>query len=170
MNISTKDFDELAKIRLLENKIDSIDAKYATTISDEMFLKQPFFLTILIGYRFDTTSQELEEIMKLYFLIWEYFKTDKNVQVNQVSESYFEKVQHKHIEMLRYAEGEPGEFEKMQLFTTDLNNLKSKALFAAIVYRYQNRQILQKMDQNKRGIILVGIKSFIECFDALGNV
>jgi hypothetical protein len=91
MNISTKDFDELAKIRLLENKIDSIDAKYVDTISDEIFLKQPFFLTILIGYRFDTTPQELEEIMKLYFLIWEYFKTDKNVQINQVSEAYFEK-------------------------------------------------------------------------------
>jgi len=50
---------------------------------------------------------------------------------------------------------------------SDLQNLKSKSLLAAIFYRFQNRQVLRKMAFENKGIILIGIKSFIECFETI---
>ena len=57
--------------------------------------------------------------------------------------------------------------EKMKIYASDLSNLKSKALYAAVVKRYNEREVLLKMDVRKRGLILIGIKSFIECFDTI---
>jgi hypothetical protein len=70
MNITQQDFNEVSIVAELVNKIDAIDADYVNKISDEIFHMQPFFLTVLLGYRFDTTPIELEEIMRIFFLIW----------------------------------------------------------------------------------------------------
>ena len=105
--------------------------------------------------------------MKIYFLIWEYFRPNNNVQTKKITEAYFEKIQDKHIEMLQYVQGEPGYSERMQVYISDLDNLRSKALLAAIFFRFNDRKTLLKMDETKRGIILIGIKSFIKCFETI---
>ncbi|MEJ7736094.1 MAG: hypothetical protein WKF97_01595 [Chitinophagaceae bacterium] len=106
MEITDNDLSEVTEVTVLANKIDNIDAEYVNSTSDEIFQRQPFFLTVLLGYRLDTTPIELEEIMKIYFLIWEYFRPYSNVQTKKVTEDYFETIQSKHIDMLQYAEGE----------------------------------------------------------------
>ena len=167
MKITQKDFDETTELAGLLTKIDNFSSEDVDTLSDEIFKRQPFFLTVLLGYRFDVTPEELEEIMKIYFLIWEYFKTNKNVQTKPVTESYFEKVQDRHIKMLKYVEGETTQNDKMNIYSYDLDNLKSKALITAVLYRYNSRPTLLKMDKKSKGIVLVGIKSFIECFETI---
>jgi hypothetical protein len=167
MDISQNDFKEAIELAELQKKIDNIDAEYMNLISDEIFQKQPFYMTVLLGYRIDTTPEELEEIMKIYFLIWEYFRLNKNVQTKKVTETNFETLQRKHLEMLQYAEGEPGQLEKMEVFSSDLQNLRSKALLTAVIFRYNNKPVLLKIDEVKRGIIFVGIKTFIKCFETI---
>ena len=51
MGISKNDFDELPELTRLVNKIAAINKEYANQISEEIFQKQPYFLTILLGYR-----------------------------------------------------------------------------------------------------------------------
>ena len=165
MNITQKDFNETSKLMGLLAKIDNLDTEYVNEISDETFKQQPFFLTVLLGYHLDTSPEELEEIMKIYFLIWEYFKQNKNIPKKRVTETYFDKIQNRNIQMLKYVEGEHEEDERLKIYSNDLQNLKSKALFTAILYRYINRPVLKKMGKEKKGIILVGIKSFIEYFE-----
>lgn len=167
MDFTQRDFDETSKLAGYLKKIDDIDADYVNIISDEIFHKQPFLLTVLIGYRLDTLLEELEEIMKIYFLIWEHFKDNKRVQTKQVTEAHFEKIQQRNIEMLRYAEGEQTPTEKMEIYSSDLQNLQSKALLTAVLFRFNTRPVLRRMDVEKRGIIIVGIKSFIECFETI---
>ena len=167
MDITQNDLNEVTVLTEIVKKIDHINAEYVNKISDEIFQRQPFFLTVLLGYRHDTTPIELEEIMKIYFLIWEYLKPNNNVQTKKVTEAYFEKVQHKNIEMFQYAEGEPGHSEKMQVYSSDLDNLRSKALLAVVLFRFNDRQVLLKMNEVKRGSILIGIKSFINCFETI---
>lgn len=167
MNITQKDFDETIVVANLLTKIDNMDAEYVNEISDEIFKWQPFFLTVLLGYRLDISSEELEEIMKIYFLIWEYFKPNKNVQTKNVTETYFEEIQDKNIHMLHYVEDESEPTGRMEIYSNDLQNLKSKALLTAVLFRYNNRPVLSKMDEKMKGIILVGIKSFIECFETI---
>ena len=167
MDFKQNDFTEAKDLAKVQIKIDNIDAEYVNLISDEIFKKQPFFLTVLLGYRLDTTPIELEEIMKIYFLIWEYFRTNKKVQTIKVTEDHFETIQDKNIAMLQYADGESGDVEKMKIYSSDLGNLKSKALLTAVLFRYNEKPVLLKMDDRKRAIILIGIKSFIECFETI---
>jgi len=167
MDFTKNDFAEAKQLAKVQIKIDNIDAEYVNLVSDEILKKQPFFLTVLLGYRLDTTPIELEEIIKIYFLIWEYFKTHKKVQTIKVTEDHFETIQLKNIAMLQYCEGELDEVEKIKIYISDLSNLKSKALFTAVLFRYNERPGLLKMDERKKGIILIGIKSFIECFETI---
>lgn len=167
MKITSQDYSEANELAKLQVKVDNLSPEYVTEISDEIYQRQPFFLTVLLGYRLDTTMEELEEIMKIYFLIWEYFKHNKNVKTKKVTAAYFEQVQNRNIRMLHYAEGEHEHHDKLNIYSNDLQNIKSKALIATVLFRYNNRPVLSKMEEKKKGIILVGIKSFIECFEAI---
>lgn len=167
MDFKQNDFNEAKDLANVQIKIDNIDAAYVNLISDEIFQMQPFFLKVLLGYRLDITPMELEEIMKTYFLIWEYFRTNKKVQTKKVTEEHFETIQDKNIAMLQYADGELDDFDKMKIYSSDLSNLKSKALFTAVLYRFNERPVLLKIDEGKRAIILIGIKSFIESFETI---
>lgn len=168
MNLSELEINEANEVADLLSKIDKDwDEDYVNTVSDEIFQHQPFFLTALLGLRFDVTPEELEEIMKIYFFIWEYFKNNKKVFAKKVTEEGFEKVQKRHIEMLRYMEGEPNQKEKGKVVSSDFDNFKSRSLLAAVLLRYSTRSVLVKMNKQNKGFVFVGIKSFIECFDNL---
>lgn len=165
--INEKNEDQgMSGIVALMNKIDNIGPEYVNTVSAEMFQYQPFFVTVLVGYRTDVSLDELEEMMKIYFLIWEYFGKNPGVRVTQITEKNFEAVQLRHIKMLKDAQGGLPDARR-ELYANDWDYVKSKSLAAMIVLRIRERPVLAKMDKEKRGIILVGIKSFIECFEPL---
>ncbi|MFY9152977.1 MAG: hypothetical protein WAO52_13240, partial [Prolixibacteraceae bacterium] len=63
--------------------------------------------------------------------------------------------------MLKYSEGEPGKHAKKIVYSYDLQKLKSKSLLTAILFRFDNRPVLQKMDTEIKDMILIGMKSFI---------
>jgi len=170
----------MAKIKLTQNdfieteilaesikKIDQIDADDFNIISDEIYKLQPFFLSVLLGYSLDVSKIELEEIIKVYFLVWEYFRVNPNVQTKQVTESWFQEIQNKNIEMLRYSEGEQKEKDKLEIYTYDLQNLKSKSLLVAILFRFNENPTLLRMDAEIKGAVMIGLKSFIECFETI---
>jgi hypothetical protein len=167
LNFTNNDFKETGAIAESIKKIDQIDADYVDSVSDEIYKLQPFYLTVLLGHRLDVSMEELEEIMKIYFLVWEYFRLKPNIQIKQVTESLYSKIQKKNLEMLKYSEGEFKDKDKSEVYSYDLQDLKSKSLFTAIMYRFNERRILLNMDVKKKGAIMIGIKSFIECFEML---
>ena len=148
-------------------RIDNIDADYVNLISDEIFQYQPFFLSALLGLRLDVTPAELDEVMKIYFLIWEYFRGDKKLKVIKVTQADFEKIQLRHIEMLRYMDDEFSQKEIGEITSSDLENVKSKVLLTAVLIRYDTRPVLMRMNDEMKGIVFVGVKSFIEYFEKL---
>lgn len=152
-------------VKLLD-KIDNMSPDYVNTVSEEIFQKQPFFLTVLLGYRFDVSPEELDEIMKMYFLVWEYFRKNPKVGLKKITERDFEAAQRRHIQMLKYSQGESAR-SREQLYSDNWDNVQGKALVAMIILRIHERPVLASMDEDKRGIVLIGIKSFIECFEAL---
>ena len=122
-------------------------------------------MTVLLGYRLDVTTEELEEIMRIYFLIWEFFKMKRKVPTYKITETDFEKAQSRYMHMLKYVEGESDQKEITNIYTYDLERLKSKALVTAVLLRYNTRPVLKKMDMDIKGIIFLGIRCFIECFE-----
>lgn len=166
IKLTENDFDETKILAEILKKIDQIDADYVNTISDEIFKLQPFFLTVLLGHRLDVSTDELEEIIKIYFITWEYFRLNPNVQTKKVTETCFNKIQKRNIEMLKYSEGETKN-NKLEIYTDNLQNLRSKSLLTAILFRFNERSALLKMDMQKKGAVMIGIKSFIECFETI---
>jgi len=69
--------------------------------------------------------------------------------------------------MLKYSEGEESQDDKLKVYSQDFQNVRSKSLLAAVLFRYNNGPVLSKMSEEKKGLILVGVKSFIECFETV---
>ena len=74
MILSEEDKNESLRVGQLIKKFELIDEEYVNKESDLIFRKQPFLISLLLGYRLDLKELELEEIMRIIFLIWEYFK------------------------------------------------------------------------------------------------
>ena len=169
MNISEQDKIETIKISEIINKIDKIDNDYFNKITDEMNQYQPFLSSMLLGYQFDLKPEEHGEIIKIGFLIWEYFRENKNIRNKKLTEQHFEKIQKRNIGLLKYLEGESDPVELLNITGSDLDHLKSKALLTGIFYRFNTQAVLVKMDAPTKGTILIGMKSVIECFEEIGN-
>ena len=166
MKLTKHDLEDTKIIAGIIQKIDAMDEAYATSIADDIYKKQPFFLSSLLGYHFDVTPIELEEIMKAYFIIWEFFKDNKNVQNQKITQKLFEKICDRNISMLHYANGETAE-QQPAIFHSDLQNLKSKSLMSVILFRFKDHPNLADMSIQVKAQILIGIKSFIECFEII---
>jgi 6-pyruvoyl-tetrahydropterin synthase len=167
MDFTQNDFTEVKDLAKVQIMIDNIDIEYINAVSEEISKKQPFFLIVVMGFKHDTTFLELEELIRVFFLIWEYFRTNKKVQTIKVTEEHFETVLNKNAAMLQYADGELDVTERMKIFSSNLSNLKSKALLTAVFFRFNEKPVLQKMNQRKKGLIFINIKSIIECFETI---
>ena len=167
MIISEEDKREILRVGQLIKKIEMADEEYINKESDLISKKQPFLISLLLGFRFDLKDLELEEIMKIIFLIWEFFKNHSQINKTKISESQFERIHQRNIYMLKYYEGEQGQKASMELISNDLKNLKSKSLFAAIVFQFFEKIPLLEMENESRGSTLVGMKTLIECFEEI---
>jgi len=167
MIISEKDKKESEKVGQLIKRIENIDELYVNTESNIIYQKQPFLISLLLGYRLDLKEAELEEIMKIVFLIWEFFKDFKLIRENKISESQFNRIQQRNIHMLKYLEGEQGENAKLNLIASDLIHLRSKELLTGIIFQFNNKKELLSLNNSIRGKILIGIKSLIESFEEI---
>ncbi|WP_430936774.1 hypothetical protein [Saccharicrinis sp. 156] len=135
--------------------------------SDKISQQQPFLISLILGYRYDLKSLELEEIMKIIFLIWEFFKEYHQTETEKITEPQFMRIQQRNVHMLKYFEGEQSKKSKLEVISADLENLKSKALFTGVIFQFNQKIALLNMKNETRGIILVGLKSLIECFEEI---
>lgn len=170
MITTQEDKKESEKIAQLIKKIDNIDALYVNSESEIISQKQPFLISLLLGYRLDLKENELEEMMKIILLIWEYFKSFDQILRVKVSQKRFEEIQQRNIHMLKYFEGEHGENAQNILVESDLSHLHSKALLTGIFLQFNHKKSLTELKNKEKGIILIGMKSLIECFDEIKQV
>ena len=116
MQFTEKDFKDSKKVSEIIKFIDLIDRKYIDTESDVIFKKQPFIISLILGYRIDFNEEEFEEITKVLLIIWEYFKDKNRIQTKQITEEQFEKFERRNIQMLKYLEGEKNIWIKLTSF------------------------------------------------------
>lgn len=157
-------------IAQLIKKIDNIDTDYLDSELDLVSKKQPFLISLLLGYRIDLKIDELEEMIKIILLIWEYFKNNDKIMKIKVTEKQFEEVQKRNIYMLKYLERERGQNAQISLIKSDLNHLHSKELLTGLIFQFNNKKSLARMKNEEKGGILIGVKSLIECFDEILRV
>jgi len=55
--------------------------------------------------------------------------------------------------------------QKETAIANDLNKSSSKALLALIFTEFKEKKVLKDLDQQTKAILLIGFKSFIQCFE-----
>lgn len=102
-----------------------------------------------------------------YVIITQLIKKVEQIEHKKISETQFERIQQRNVYMLKYYEGEKGKNAKMNVVAADLMHLKSKSLFTGILFQFYYKSVLININEENRGIILVGLKSLIECFEEI---
>jgi len=167
MIISEKDKNDTIRVGEIIKKINNIDAGYANSELDIIFQQQPFLISLILGYKIDLKAEEQEEMIKIIFIIWEYFKHSKVVNRIKISQSIFEKIQLRNTHLLKYLEGAPGQEEKSKVVASDLAHLNSKALLSGLFLRFNTQIDLNTMNAETKGILMLGMKSLVECFEEI---
>ena len=67
--------------------------------------------------------------------------------------------------MLKYLSGAESEEEHLFITKSDLSKLKSKALFSGVMFLFDHLKSLDRMDAYDKGVVIIGMKSLIECFE-----
>ncbi len=98
-------------------------------------------LSIILGYKLDLKPNEHGAIIKIIFMIWEYFKNKVNKAIN---EKQFEIVHRNTAYFYKYLEDEELEVERENLIRNDINSIKSKSLLTALLYRFRTEKSLNR--------------------------
>jgi|SRR6185437_4239751 len=141
------------------------DLAFANRVTDEIYLHQPFLLSTIKGYKMDLSPEPLDALVKLYLILWEYFKDEPNVRKVAITQQQYEKAEGLQIAMLQSLERLASEKQKEMAVTNNLNRIISKALIALMFAEFKERKALNALDPQTKGILLVGLKSFIQCFE-----
>jgi hypothetical protein len=167
MLITQADIEEVDYVVSLKKQVEALSIDDSLKIIDKIFHQQPFVCSFLIGYQHDTTPDELQEIIMMYLLIWKYFSAKKNLKAIEITQQQYETIEKRQIEMLKYTQDEPDELEKTKIYEADIAMIKSKALYSSLFYNLNTKPVLLKMKSFNRAMILIGLKSIIECFENL---
>ncbi|MFK7979150.1 MAG: hypothetical protein AB8G86_04155 [Saprospiraceae bacterium] len=165
MDFTSKDFEQTEQVARIVQLCDKTDIEELERIVDEIYKYQPFVISIFLGYKDDMNPYQHDEILRVLIIIWLFFKSNKNVERRKINVALFEKKQQKNVQFLQYLSGEPS--NEAQLLTTGLNlgQLKSKALFTAVLFKIREGKTLKNLEQRTSNIILIGMKSLIEAFE-----
>jgi hypothetical protein len=167
MQISEKDFGEIDRVSKIILFVDEMDIKYAERESDVIFRKQPFIISLILGYSFDLNQEEHGEVIKVLYIIWEYFKVFKKIGSKKVTEEQYERITARNLQMLKNYVGEPGEAEKSAVIESDLSHLDSKTIWTAVIFRFKTNKTLLNLNEEIKGAVLIGMKTLIECLEEI---
>lgn len=166
-NLTKKDFKETKIVADIIKQLDKADAKYADAESDKIYEQQPFIISLILGYRLDQNQKELDQIVKMLFVIWNFFKGRGKFPRKKITEQQYDRILEKNIKMLQDSEREKDPEKKLEIYNSELSKIESKALFAAIYLLFDTEPALIKMRTEMKGIIMLGMVSLIECFEAI---
>jgi hypothetical protein len=166
MEITQKDINETRFVGELIKKINTIDLTEASNVSDRIVKNQPFIMSLLIGYKFDVEEDQLNDVMKMLFIIYLYFENKTNIGAKKIGPKEFEKYEKRNIQFLKYFSGEQNNKSQLEVNKQYLSNLKCKSLFTGILAMANTQISLKKMNSELKGIIVMGMKTLIDCLES----
>jgi hypothetical protein len=165
MKLKKSDFDEVDVVMNIIQKTDNLNKLQIKTLIQEIHALQPFYINVLNSYKFDLNSEEFDEIAKIFIIMWEFLKFQKITFSKKLTEQEFIKVRDQLLFMLKYLEGETNEKEAKKIIQNDIEKIQSKALFTAIIYRYNTQPNIIKISNQVRGFIFIDLKTFLIYFE-----
>ncbi len=169
MQFTDTDFQQTEQVAQIVLFCDQADNQTLEQVADEIYCYQPFLISIFLGYKDDVDIFQHDELLRVLIIIWLFFKDRPNVKRIKITEKMFEATQRKNAQFLKYLEGEPNQKAKEQITDLNLGALKAKALFSVVFFKIKDGAALKKLDIESIGIILLGMKSLIECFEQISK-
>ena len=166
MKFTPKDFEDAKKVIGLFANIDALTLTQINTVSDAMYKVQPFSVIHFMRFQPDMDAESFGKFIKVHFVIWEYFKDNKNIEKEKLTEKYFDGIYDQNIAMLTQATGKVSK-KQDHIYDKDLQNLKSKGLLSIIMQRFSSQPSLSALDAEVTGIALLSLKSLIECLETI---
>ena len=168
-NVSAQEQADVKRIGTIYAEIEKNlnNPAYANKVTDEIYKYQPFILSVLLGYKMDFQLEELAPLVKLYLLIWLFYRDQRSVKNIPITPDRYMIAEESTVRMLQKIETAKTEKQKDEILNKDLNSTSSKALLAMIFLQFRENIILEKLNKKTQGAIIVGIRSFILCFDEI---
>lgn len=164
MKFTDTDAQESNQVAEFIKFCDTADNATLEKISDEIYLYQPFVLSLFLGFKDEVDIFQLDEILRIFLIIWLFFRDRENVKKKKITEKIFEARQRKNLQFLQYMQDLPIKQDRDQALNYNLGALKSKALF-----KFKEGPTLKKLETARSALMLIGIKSLIECFEHISR-
>lgn len=169
MQFTDTDFQQTNQVAELIRFCDTADIKTLEQLMDEIYRHQPFLISLFMGYKEEVDMLQLDEILRVLIIIWLFFRANENVKRSKITVRMFENMERKNVSFLKYLEGEPAGQAHQDTTAANLGALQSKALFTAVLFKIKQGSALKKLNPEISGIILLGLKSLIECFEDISK-
>ncbi|WP_367390126.1 hypothetical protein [Lewinella sp. LCG006] len=143
----------------------NVDNATLEKVVDQIYTHQPFVVSLFLGYKDDVDMFQLDELLRILIVIWLFFEDHPRVKQKRITQKMFEARQKKNVTFLDYMDGEPSQSAKNQLVAENLKALHSKELWTMVFYKFKEGAALKTLDPQLSGIILIGMKSLMECFE-----
>lgn len=149
----------------LIKQVDNIGIKSANDLSDRIAEYQPFMMSLILGYTQDVEPEFMDDIIKMFFVVFLFFEKKTNIKKKKIDLSDFEIFQEKNFQFLNYLSGEKAKGNRMDVNSQNLSNIKFKSLFTGILFLAKNQPRFKKMNPELQGVVILGMKILIECLE-----
>lgn len=166
MKLTPRDLEETKLVAALLKKVKQLDLTEVESISARMVEHQPYMMSLLLGYRFDVEKDQLDDVMRMLFLIYLFFERKTEIKKKQIDAEEFRKHQSKNGHYLKYLEGTKGRKAIAKINEEYLAHLRYISLFTGVIDLAQTQVSFQRIDPEVKGIVVLGMKTLIDCLEA----
>ena len=134
---------------------------------DEIYQKQPLLHSILLDYKGEFSQKEYKEIVNVYLIIWNYYRSVRNLK--EITPGFYFELVTKNMERHPLYVADPGSSGKIDFDAFDLKDTDPDIIFMVVWIRFTSIRALKMIKVEKKHKILIEMKSLIECFEAHGG-
>lgn len=169
MEFTQDDYREAEDTHRMLTNLDRLESEETEELIDDVYSKQPFLVSLILGYKTAFREERSVEITKLILLVYQYFELKNLIGEEQITPELFERKQQKNISLAEYAGSDADENEKVEKVTADILGLKSIVLLACVWVAFDAKKPLMYMSMDDQEPVLMALKSLIECFEELSG-
>ncbi len=125
--------------------------------------RQPFLMSMLIGYHKDLSPQVFEVVARCLLIVWRFHEDAGRDRIPITAEGY-ERARDRNLRMLHYAQGEPDLCATMAVYKLDLEAKPGRMVTAALRRIFSHDPALNGQSTSSRGERLVELNALNDLF------
>ena len=171
MDILQRDMDEAEFVGDLIHLVNMMEQKEIKDVIDRMTKNQPFILSILLSYEPHFKKANLDEMMKMFLVIYLFFEEKTDIGKKPIDEAAYKACKEKNRQFVKYFAGEQGFENQLQTSRLYLSNLRFKSLFAGMIkmsnvqYDLEELELTEEPDSKFPWISIIATKALIDCLE-----